>query len=450
MAKSTRAGRARLSAKFGGVKRVFGTTVFFGLDRLVIMGGTIFVLAILARKRTAEDFGRFNFALSNLQIAVAFLAAGAEAVFIRELVRRVGESLAILWSAVSIVAVGSAATIALWVSIGWAFQDAYTFKLSAAFAAGLIFNPLLAFEALFKARAWAGRLLAIRCGVLFLGAIFKAYLVWTGATLTVIALAISAESAILAIVVAAVGLRMAGELPRSVPTLSLLPRSDFVFLARQSVPAMVSSVIVIFHLRFAQIGLSTESSFVEVSRYSTAFVLIQVVNFVAAIFYTVAYPRLINLHAGDPDKYERVNSFLLSVCGLIGYFVIIVCWLFGGDFLTIAFGPKYRNSASVLQILSVVVMITLSGSLRSQMTYIADLPEYHIYNAVGGFLILIPACFLLIPRFGAEGAAAALVAGAMMSGVIMPLLLRKTHRMGILQLRGFALLDLRQWRTLLD
>jgi O-antigen/teichoic acid export membrane protein len=423
------------------LRNLFGTTVYFGLDRVVGMGSLIIVMALLARSRSPADFGRFSYALSNFQIAASFLAMGAEAVFVRELVRREADSAAVLSSAIIILGAAAAMSVVVWLGLSWSLQDRYEFKLALAFAGGLLFNPFQCFEALFKAKAWAARLLMLRCAVLSISLILKVALIRQGASLIAIALMNSVEVAVMALALAASA--------RGLGFFSLSwapPLRTLRFLARQCAPAMLSATVVALYFRFVQIVLSSRSSYVELSRYTSAFVLIQVVNFVATVLYTVAYPRLVRLHVTDVPRYERVNCFLLSICAAVGYAVITVCWIFGGHLLTLVFGARYRDAAPVLLILAVVSLLNLVGAVRSQMTFIADLPHYHSYNTAGGFFVIIPTSLLLVPRYGAEGAATALLASAFVSGVVMPLMLQKTRKLGIFQLRGLFLLDLAAWK----
>ncbi len=67
--------------------------------------------------------------------------------------------------------------------------------------------------------------------------------------------------------------------------------------------------------------------------------------------------------------------------------------------------------------MAVANVFTFSGAVRSQVIYIEHKPLYHVYNTVLGFIVLIPLNFLLIPRYGALGAAEAVACSCFVSAI---------------------------------
>jgi O-antigen/teichoic acid export membrane protein len=69
--------------------------------------------------------------------------------------------------------------------------------------------------------------------------------------------------------------------------------------------------------------------------------------------------------------------------------------------------------------------------------YIEHKPIYHVYNALLGFVALIPLNFVLIPQWGAVGAALSVAAACLVSGVASSWVFPRLRSTGIDQTLAF-------------
>jgi O-antigen/teichoic acid export membrane protein len=94
---------------------------------------------------------------------------------------------------------------------------------------------------------------------------------------------------------------------------------------------------------------------------------------------------------------------------LAGSFVVFLCLLpfvlFSGYLITLLFGEQYRAATPLFQILAWGYMLSLFINPVSIVLFRLNKPQYAALGNVVQFVTGIVLYTLLIPRFGAEGAA---------------------------------------------
>jgi O-antigen/teichoic acid export membrane protein len=104
------------------------------------------------------------------------------------------------------------------------------------------------------------------------------------------------------------------------------------------------------------------------------------------------------------------------------------------------FASKFDRASSILTILCISTVFNFSGAVRAQFINIEGVTQYHMLNAALGLGVLVPLSYYLIPISGGVGAAVAAAVATFISGVLSSLLLPRTRRFGIDQLRALLLL----------
>lgn len=154
--------------------------------------------------------------------------------------------------------------------------------------------------------------------------------------------------------------------------------------------------------------------------YSSAARLVSVTAQVAAAVEAVYAPKL----AASPTGQKHFRDYLLLAGALaVGVLVIIpVC-----PFLVpVIFGPKYVPSITVLQILLVSsAVFFLAGPFSTVILYRFGKSSYHFVGSLVNLAVLLILYFLLVPAFGATGAALTSLIGNIVLLVVLFLLAQK-------------------------
>jgi polysaccharide transporter, PST family len=181
---------------------------------------------------------------------------------------------------------------------------------------------------------------------------------------------------------------------------------------------VLAAFLVTLFFRFTHVMLKSLGSYEELAYYAIAFQMFGVLNFLPNSVLAVIYPRLVQLHQNNRERYLRVlrTCYVLASAG--GMAILVAVWLFVTPTIGLLFGPKSLPAAPVAIAMAVANVFTFSGAVRSQVIYIEHKPLYHVYNTVLGFVVLVPLNLVLIPRFGAVGAASAVACSCFTSAVL--------------------------------
>ena len=91
-------------------------------------------------------------------------------------------------------------------------------------------------------------------------------------------------------------------------------------------------------------------------------------------------------------------------------------------------------------------LCNFSAAVRAQFIFIANRPNLHVVNALIGLVTLIPANLILIPRYGAQGGAAAVTIASLVSGILTSFLFVETSPFGRRQIWRLVLPSVQFWR----
>jgi len=128
-----------------------------------------------------------------------------------------------------------------------------------------------------------------------------------------------------------------------------------------------------------------------------------------------ALPRLARFHAtGRRSDFNVVLSQLLGVAALLGLLGVAVAATFGKEILALFFTAEYAEHQRLLVLLmgaaTVQFVATGLGAAVSAMRRFT----VQLWIHVGAVAILLPACWVLLGRFGLTGVAWAVLAGGLL------------------------------------
>lgn len=413
----------------------------YSIERMASTAASFLVYVAMGRMFGPGLMGAFSYAQSAANLAGPFLAVGAEPVVVRELVRRPQEADTVLGSAYRFLFLMSLAVTALPVLLVWvALSNAdRTLMMTAWLVAPFICNGFLVIDHYFRARLMVRPLVTARIASLLFGLVVKVVAMYSGLSIVYVAIGFSLEQlalvALLIIAYRRLGLRIGDW--RSTPQTRHL-------LLRQCLPSMLSAVVVqlFFRLNFIMLGslfLDPNRALNEVGQYAVAFQIVQLTNMLPLVISSAIYPRLVTLHAENPDRYRQVLRGLLIWITGAGYVLVLGAYFLGPPILHAVFGVKFDRAANILVMLCISTVFNFSGAVRALFININGMTKYHLFNAALGLAILAPADFIFIPASGGLGAAGAAAVATFVSGILSSLLLSRTRSFGFDQLRALLL-----------
>lgn len=173
-------------------------------------------------------------------------------------------------------------------------------------------------------------------------------------------------------------------------------------LIKFSLPLVPATVLSWLLNSFDKVGLRAWSDFYQLGLYSAAFKIVALLSVFQSIFSTAWIPIAYKWYEEKVpnEQFERISTLVLAIM------VCVFSFIFVFRNLIMAFlGEAYRNTVQVLVfLLFVPVMYTVSETTGLGINF-AKKSMYHLYVFIIATGLNLIGNFLLIPRYGAVGAA---------------------------------------------
>jgi O-antigen/teichoic acid export membrane protein len=386
-----------------------------------LVGVVIYALGM--RIYGPELLGKYAYATTMCNMLAPLLVNGVDPLLVRELVRYPERRLELMGSAFVLVLISTLASVCLpsLYILATDHADSTLMYMVLGLSLGLLPNSILVLMSFY--RAVSKTTISTLCGLVgvAVASAVKVYVVITRQPLYMVTAASVLDSLVSGLTLLAFYNRQFGSVLRW-----QVSRSAIRGLFMLSWSGVLAAFLVTLFFRFSHVMLKQLGSYEQLAYYAIAFQMFGVLNFLPNSALAVIYPRLVQLHQSDRQRYLQALRTCYVAATLAGMLILLGVWLFVEPTIILLFGKKSAAAAPAAVAMAIANVFTFSGAVRSQVIYIEHKPIYHVYNTVVGFVILIPLNFLLIPKFGALGAAASVAcscfASAVLSSWIIPAL----------------------------
>ncbi|MGE3549334.1 MAG: flippase [Geobacter sp.] len=382
----------------------FNNTLWLFNDRLVRMGVGLVVGVWIARYLGPEGYGSLSFAGSYVMLFSALALFGLESLVVRELVTHAEHRATILGTTFLIrLASGALAYLLAVVTILVLRPgDSLALLLVILLGSSLLFQASEVIDLWFQSRVASRYTVMVRVVAFLLSSAAKLACVLAGASLTAIAIATAVEALLVACGLVFVYLRKAERLSSW--------RWDgvrFRSLVRSAIPMVLSGVVLMIYLRIDQVMLGALASEAEVGFYAAAVRISEVWYFVPAAIVSSLFPRIVELRATDQTQFEQQLQRLYNLLAFLGYAVALPVTLLAPWLVQLLFGSAYQPSAPLLAVLIWAGLFANLTVARNAHFIALDWGRAQLWTASAGAIANILLNLLLIPHYGAMGAAVA-------------------------------------------
>ena len=199
---------------------------------------------------------------------------------------------------------------------------------------------------------------------------------------------------------------------------------------------IISSMMVTIYAQTDRIMLKLMMNEAETGYYNAAVVCVNVTSFVFVAILDSMRPVILEAkHKRDPS-YEPLIVQLYSVITYVSLAQCVVMTVFARPLVTLLYGEAYL--ASVVPLMVAVWYITFSnyGSVRNIWILAEGKQKYLLIINLSGALANVAANLILIPRLGAEGAAAASLITQFFANVVLGFIMRPIRHNNTLMIKG--------------
>jgi O-antigen/teichoic acid export membrane protein len=199
---------------------------------------------------------------------------------------------------------------------------------------------------------------------------------------------------------------------------------------RDSLPLMINAALMALMSRMDVLMLRAYHGEATAGYFSAAIMFTESLSFLNTLLSVPLLPVLVMLRKNDAERYVRARLAYAKLSAVLGWLCAAGLSLGSGIAVGVVYGAEYAPSISVLAIHALLLVPCYLGGAGSCFMTLENLLKWQPLFLLLGFATNFSLNLLLIPKYGAPGAAWASVCGVTVACVVAPLMFGKTRVIG--------------------
>lgn len=419
-----------------GSKKILANIAWLFLDRFLRMTAGLLVGVWIARYLGPDRFGLLSYAQAFAAVFSAMASMGLDGIVVRNIVRDPAGAGETLGSAFMLKLAGGFLTLLM--ALGAISllhpQDTLTFWLVGIIAAGSVFQAFDAIDLWFQAKVASKYSVYAKNAAFLIVSGVKVHLILNEAPLLSFAWAGLAE-----VIIGAAGLLAACRARGCSFTRWRASVRRGAGLLRDSWPLIFSSLVIMVYMRIDQIMIKEMLGDREAGIYSAAVRLVEAWYFVPMAIVPSVFPSIVEARKICEDLFYSRLQNLYNLMALLAYAVAIPAFLLSGWLAVTLYGGGYREAGPILALYIWSILFTNLGVARSSFLTAVNWTRVHFITTLAGCIINILLNYLMIPKYGGLGAAAATLVSYWFASHGACLFYRPLHRTGAMMARAMIM-----------
>lgn len=418
-------------------KALTNTGWLFG-DKVLRMGVGLLVGVWVARYLGPEQFGLMNYAMAIVALFGAVASLGLNGIVVRDLVQEPDSANTTLGTAFLMQFIGGFLAFGLAAAaIGWARPgDSLAKVVVAVLGFVMVFKSTEVVKYWFESQVKSKYVVWVENGVFLLLAIVKVGLILAEAPLMAFVWAAFAEGALVALGLLGVYAWRAGVLRAW-----RIRYSRAKELLNDGWPLIVSGLAVMVYVRIDQIMLGQMLGDETVGIYSAAVRIIEIWYFIPIAIVSSAFPAL--MQNKGQSSFEKNFQRLFDLMFIISFPLALFVTVFSDFIVRALFGLEFQGAAPILSVYAWALVFAFLGVPSGRWYLYEKLQKLALYRTVSGAGINVLLNFVLIPKYGAIGAAYSTLIAIAISNVLFNVLNARTYHLFVMQVRSLSLYSFR-------
>lgn len=424
------------------LKNILKNSAWMAGDQILRLVSALFIGVLIARHLGPADFGALNFAISFCSIFGIFAALGLNRALVRDLANagaagspeadrammRIVTSVLVLRLMTSVLIAALASAVSLVFGQG-------ELHLVAILSATIVFSSFDVVDLFFQSQMRSRVTVLARSLAFFLFLGVKIALLALAAPVEAFAVATTAEAGC-----GAAFLWLAFRRGGWRPGRDSLDLGHALGMVRQSWPEIVAGGANVIFIRIDQVMIGNMIGPEAVGIYSVASRLAEAWYFVPTALVSSSFPAIVRLRETDRAAYLAALQKLLSALVILSYGVALTVTLFGPRVVEMLYGPAYAGSGHILTLL-VWSGVFISMGIASGSYIMAERrPMLNMNRNICGAVANVALNLVLIPRYGATGAAVGTLLAQAVAFLLSDLFSAPMRPVGRMKLRALLLM----------
>lgn len=400
------------------------------------MGINLVVGLLSARYLGPSNYGLIQYAAAYTGFFSAFCTLGIDSVLVKELTDAPGEEGEVLGTALflrGISSVLSAVGILCIVCVADR-GDTAVMAVVCLSAVGMIFRVFEVFHSWFQSRLRSEVTAVVSLAAYCIAAGYKLLLLASGRSVEWFAFAAALEQISAAIFLMIAYRRNNGGKLR-------VSRKRGRKLLQKSRHFILPGLMVAVYAQTDKIMLGQMISEAEIGFYSTAVSLCNVWCFVLSAIIDSAYPEITRACKRDERLFIRRNKQLYAIVFYLSMAVSLLFFCFAEPIVELLYGDAYLPAAAPLRVITWYTAFSYLGVARNAWIVCKDRQKALIWVYGSAAVSNVALNFLLIPAWGAVGAAAASLAAQVITTMAAPFWIKDLRENAKLMTEAILLRD---------
>lgn len=379
-----------------------------------------FIVGLLtARYLGPSNYGLINYAATYTSFFSSFCTLGINSIIVKNFVDHPEEEGETIGSAIVLRAISSVLSVIMILCITLIADKGETITHIVVLLCGIgvIFQVMDTLNYWFQSRLqskYAAIAAMISCTIV---SIYKVWLLVTGKSVVWFAISTSIDYAVIALVLLIIYKKNNG--PKfifSITKAKELFSSSYHFILAGLMVSIYASTD-----RFMLKQLLNEA---EVGYYSTAVSVCSAWVFVLSAIIDSIYPDILQSFNSDKNIFEKKNKQLYAIVFYVSITASCLLSVFAEPIVYILYGNDYLPAAAPLRVITWYTAFSYLGVARNAWVVCYRKQNYLKYLYVGAAVLNVGLNMLMIPLWGASGAAAASLITQISTILVFPMFIR--------------------------
>lgn len=402
------------------------------------MGGGLFLSILFARILGPEDFGKFNYILSFTSLFMPLFALGIGNLVLREFAKEPNNIPDIIYTCIaSRFLSGLIVTIITCVGLYYFYNTSWKFQLLTILLISNIFNAFEVYERWFQHKSLNKYCVLWRISCFILFSLIKLYLILSYPNFTFLLVVVALE-----VIVKNSGYHFLYRKLNSQIRKGDFKKQKFLDIFSQSKYLIFSALAAVIYLKIDILMLEYMIGGESVGVYSVAAKLSEIWYVLPQILITAVSPKLIALAKNNKEYYLIILQkgfdylFFLALC-------ICVCVYFISPwFIDLLYGDNYSEASAIIRVHIFASLFIYMRALLSLWLVSEKYAEFSLFSQVSGAVSNIILNLILIPMYGAMGAAVATLISYSVTSYFCLFIFKRTRRIGIMMTKSIFIINI--------
>lgn len=187
-------------------------------------------------------------------------------------------------------------------------------------------------------------------------------------------------------------------------------------MLKESLPILFAEVAILIYMRIDQVMIGEMMGNETLGIFSAAVRLSELWYLVPGVICSTAFPSIIKAYYTDPLDYRKKLQRLYDLLVWLSIIIAIVVSILAPFIVNIIYGQQFSSASSILVIHIWTSVFVFVGFASNQQLVLEDLAKISFFRTLFGVVTNVLFNFIMIPLWGAKGAAfATLIAQAFSS-----------------------------------